>query len=513
GGQFIQVLGGPNSLAVFEEAPISKRVLMEADVVVRRVVGKSWKIAAVAVYLDARNFWHFALVEAPDGGGRKHFVELCEMRNGQWLSQRNLKVVLDQRPAREWKTGQRYGLHISLDPQGVEGWLTDAQGRVLYKKRYAFTGPAVKVGKPALRCGGFRAQYSNVRAVYSEPATLASSEFPPYTCPSFVADVLGKRTGFFHVERRGTVWWAIDPLGRGFVPLGVDHVKFRGHWCEKLGYAPYGRKNERKYPDREAWNRETIQRLRSWGFNLLGGGCSRELFHRGLAHTRFVGIGGRMSNMGDEFDITPGEGRPCTAFPNVFHPDFESFCLYRARQVCGPYVGDPWLFGYFLDNELAWWGRGDLDTGLFDAVMKKSATHPAKQALRRFLAERYGGDIRKFNRAWGAALESFDDVSKRDAISGSNASTVAADKKSFLALIADRYFRLTTRAIRTVDPSHMILGCRFAGGHASDVVWQAAGRYCDIITLNYYGSVDLNRELALGGTRARKSEPLPDVFE
>lgn len=45
------------------------------------------------------------------------------------------------------------------------------------------------------------------------------------------------------------------------------------------------------------------------------------------------------------------------AFPNVFHSDFEAWCHYLPEINCRPCVGDPWLFGNFLDNELDWWGR------------------------------------------------------------------------------------------------------------------------------------------------------------
>ena len=508
-----QTAGGPNSLAIYQKAPVCGRVTVEAEVRVREVAGESWKVAGVAVYLDSRNFWHFALVEEPNSAKRDHFVELCEMRDGEWLSQRNLKTVVNETAPETWKTGQTYRLRISLDPKGVEGSLTDAAGRTLFRKRYAFTAPAVTAGRPALRCGGFKASFSKLSAEYSEPASVAKPSFPAYRCDSYVSDLRSKATGVFRVERRGETWWAIDPLGRGFVPLGVDHVTYRGSWCEKLGYAPYGRKNDKKYRSRDEWAKETIGRLRSWGFNVLTASSSPMLFRQGLAHTRFVAVGSIMARMGDEFDITPNEGRPCSAFPNVFHPDFERYCQYRAHQVCRPYVADPWLFGYFLDNELAWWGRGAVDTGLFDATMKKDAAHTAKRALRDFLATRYGNDVARFNTAWGARLKGFDDVLALDALSGTNAQTAAADKKAFLALIADRYFGVLTRAIRSVDPDHMILGCRFAGGRAADVVWAAAARNCEVLTFNYYGSVDLNRDVALGGSRGRMGERLPDVFE
>ena len=40
-------------------------------------------------------------------------------------------------------------------------------------------------------------------------------------------------TGFFRVVQRADGrWWAIDPLGRGVVLMGVDHVRYGGHWSQ-----------------------------------------------------------------------------------------------------------------------------------------------------------------------------------------------------------------------------------------------------------------------------------------
>jgi hypothetical protein len=512
-GDSVRVSGDNAGFALLQAAPISKRVAIEADVELTKVVGESWKVAGVAVVHDPENFWHFALVLPPADQRQRHYCELSEMRDGQWLAQSNLRVVARESKPEPWQLGQRCRLRLALDPEGIEGTLTDRDGRVVERIRYAFSAEAVTSGRPALRCNGFEGTFSRIAVAHSEPAEVAAPAIKPYEGASFVKDLHGKKTGFFHVERQGDTWWAIDPLGRGFVPLGVDHVKFRGHWCEKLGYAPYGRKNEAKYPSSAPWAEETLGRLRGWGFNLLGAGCSPELNHRGLAHTAFVAFGTAMASQGDERDILPNRHVPCSAFPNVFHPDFEPFCRYLARKVCSPHVGDPWLFGYFLDNELDWWGHSDPNTGLFDAVMRKSAGHTAKRALRDFLADRYGNDVARFNQAWGAELASFDKLLELDSLSGTKSETVVADKKAFIALIAERYFSVVTRAIREVDPDHMILGCRFAGGYGSEGVWQAAGRHCDIITFNYYGNVDLDQGLARDHHSARHGKPLAEAFQ
>ena len=513
-----KVTGKGAGVAVLEAAPISRRVTVEADVTVRQATDDQWKTVSMAVFADNDNYWHFGLVQPPNDSTTANFCELSQMRDGQWNSHHGLKLEAHEKHAGPWKIGETYHLQITLDTQGIEGSLYDTQGKLLERIRRGFSSPAVTTGRPALRCNGFDAELRNVRVSYSNPVpekAKARAEFPPYDSDSFVPQIKGKKTGFFHVERHGGKWWTIDPVGRGFVSLGVDHVRYTGHWCEKLGYAPYHRKMQEKYPNREDWINETAQRLKDWGFNRLSAQAWTPLVHRGLCHSRFVGIGSPMAALGDEYDITPNEGRPCSSFPNVFHPAFEAYCRYQAERTCRDSVGDPWLIGYFLDNELAWWGRGGLDNGLFDATMKKSANHTAKLALRDFLARRYDNDAAKFNTAWGTDLKSFDDILSREQLNSNNAetlTTVEADKKAFLALIAERYFAVTTGAIRAIDPDHMILGCRFAGGHASDVVWSAAAKYCEVLTLNYYGNVDLDRGIALDHEANCQGDPLDVPF-
>ena len=268
------------------------------------------------------------------------------------------------------------------------------------------------------------------------------------------AEVRAEATGFFHVERIDGRDWAIDPQGRGVVLAGVDWVWPAGFFCEKLGYAPYGRFVETNYPSREVWADETAERLHAWGFNLLGSGCDDALLApRGFVHTAMLNLGFRLAHDPDTTKaLAVGLHRPGTAFPNVFHPDFEAECDRAAAAAAAKYRDDPWLLGYFLDNELSWGGETrNRDEGMFDAAMSWPPDHPARQAVEEFVALREPSP---------------------------------AMKREFLALVAERYFATMAGALRRHDPNHMVLGCRFAGMGASDVVLAAAGRHCDVVTVN-----------------------------
>lgn len=488
-------LSNAHGIAVYEPAPLASNVTVEAVFTPSRAQRDNWAVAAVAIVDDARNFWHLALVQTPEEQGCKPWLELTEMRGGEWLAQNNLKAVSEEKGAQKWAFGQPYRLKLSLDKSGVSGVVLASDGKTVFRKRFAFTAEAVTRGRPALRVEGFNGVFSDVRGEWREPAVEQTAEqtFPPYAMDNVVPSVKDAATGFFHVvQKPDGRWWAIDPLGRGAVLLGVDHVTFRGHWCEKLGYSPHGRKNEKKYASKEQWEEETLARLKAWGFTMLGAGCDRKLKHRGLVHTEFLSIGDHLATLGDEYDITPNERRPCSSFPNVFHPDFEAYCHYRARKSCVPNRNDPWLFGYFIDNELAWWGRGGSDTGLFDAVMKKSPAHSAKVALKEFVAARCDRKIEAFNATFGLQLKNFDDILTLSALTHGNPEQREL-KKAFLSFAADRYFSVASRAIRAADPNHLVMGARFAGtGGADPAVWEVSGRYCDVVTFNCYPMADLD---------------------
>jgi hypothetical protein len=101
--------------------------------------------------------------------------------------------------------------------------------------------------------------------------------------------------------------------------------------------------------------------------------------------------------------------------------------------------------------------------------MKKNAGHTAKIALRDFLAKRYEKNIARLNAAWATDLRSFDEILQRNQLDEPNVETVRTDKAAFLALVAQRYFSCTTKAIRAIDPDHLILGCRFVQRFPSGV--------------------------------------------
>ena len=62
-----------------------------------------------------------------------------------------------------------------------------------------------------------------------------------------------------------------------------------------------------------------------------------------------------------------------------------------------------------------------------------------------------------------------------------------ADRDAFRGFVFDRYFKLTTAAIRKYDPNHLCLGPRMHGPFLkSAAIFQAAGKYVDVLSVNVY---------------------------
>ena len=84
---------------------------------------------------------------------------------------------------------------------------------------------------------------------------------------------------------------------------------------------------------------------------------------------------------------------PCTYFPNVFSTGLVARCEAWAAARCGALKDDRTLIGYFLDNELAWWGNAGVKDragsgGMFDAVAALPSEHGARKVLDAFRAAR-----------------------------------------------------------------------------------------------------------------------------
>jgi hypothetical protein len=311
--------------------------------------------------------------------------------------------------------------------------------------------------------------------ILSCPASLVAST--QASAPSADRDLYGgwtglrfEATGFFQVAERDGVWWLVTPRGNAFLSKGVNNVNFRSDDAPALGYSPYQRAVQEKYGSQEAWAKAALARLRGWGFNTLGSWSSPSTFDQNMPYTINLNLATRA-----------GANWQKGTVGDFFSQDFQEKMEAACRQLCGPHAKDPWLLGYFTDNELRWGADWRGKQSLLEEYLRFPEGAAGRKMALEFLQQKYK-DVAALNQAWGTSLARWEDVSGREETKGEAA---RQDQAAWQELVARRYFATCKSAIRKADPNHLILGCRFAG-LAPDPVLRGLKGSVDVVSFNNY---------------------------
>lgn len=258
-------------------------------------------------------------------------------------------------------------------------------------------------------------------------------------------------TGFYHTTKLYDRWWLVDPKGSLCVYKGIASVTPL--------HAPGAiAAFESKFGSKTNWAAETTGLLRENGFIGLGAWSDTDALRsvpHPLAYTRILNFMGNYGRTRGGTYSQPGH----TGYPKdcifVFDPAFESFCDEYAQSLAQN-ENDPWLIGYFSDNELPFSPKS---LSNYLSLPEKDPGHAGALA---WLRARHGPQA--------------------------GAQDIAAqDQSDFLAFVVDRYFRITSNAIKKYDPNHLFLGSRFYGSNLSQPeIFRAAGHWVDVISVNWY---------------------------
>ena len=262
-------------------------------------------------------------------------------------------------------------------------------------------------------------------------------------------------TGFFHTVRDGERWWLVDPEGYRHFSMAVVTFRKGNGEVNKKAFSKKFNDND------EVWMNKTAKMLQDLHFNGFGSWSNDELIraynsaNKGRHQLSYTIMLNFMSSYGRQRGgayYLPGH----TGYPNrtifVFDKAFEEFCDNHAKRLV-EYKDDPNLLGYFSDNELP------LDNRCLNGYLTLPEGDEGRKAAEQWLAER--------------------NIAKAD--------ITDEIRNDFAGYVADKYFSIVSAAIRRHDPNHMFLGSRLYGrSKRVKQVVEAAGRHCDIVSINYY---------------------------
>jgi hypothetical protein len=335
-----------------------------------------------------------------------------------------------------------------------------------------------------------------------------------------------RATGFFRTERRDGRWWLVTPEGHGFFSIGIDAVAPSGatyvegrefmfrdlpahegepaaHWSDQddrrgLGaqrgrafdhghaFDFYTANLERKFGAdwRGRWREETADRLTAWGFNTIGNWSDP-----GLSAMRRLPYTVPLSPEGEYAKVSSGEDW-WGPMPDPFDLHFAEAADKMARNAAARFAGDPYLIGYFVDNELSW-GRStpaypQQYYALAINALAAGRESPANSAFIAYLTETYRSP-EQLGEAWGIPLSSWNDLGTAGFAlprSAFDDRVVIGDLAAFSRRFADTYYRTVAEALHRHDPDHLYLGSRFAWQTVEAV--EACARWCDVVSFNRY---------------------------
>lgn len=260
-----------------------------------------------------------------------------------------------------------------------------------------------------------------------------------------------KATGFFYPAKIDGRWWLVDPEGGLFIHQAVAGVTPTRTPGAEAAMA-------QKFGTEAKWASSTVAMLREHGFNGQGA-WSKTSTLRAVEHPlvytqiwNFMAMYGRQR--GGTYRL-PGH----TGYPGdcifVFDPEFESFCDKHAKQLASG-KDDPWLLGHFSDNEMP------LTKSSIKNYLQLPEGDAGRVAAEQWLKDRHGPSATIKN-------------------------VTREDISDFRGVVADRYYRIVSKAIKRYDPNHLYLGSRLYGRDMeSPEIFRAAGPYLDVVAVNYY---------------------------
>jgi len=287
--------------------------------------------------------------------------------------------------------------------------------------------------------------------------------------------LLAPASGWFRTQKVCNRWWLVTPDGHPFYSIGVNSLRYGGSAGQTSGVDAYRETLDSIYESQEAFALVAADRLRQWGFNTAGSWSHHALFADLLPFTINLHLSGGDWQSGEVADW--------------FDPAWtDSIGTIITNDVL-PWVEEPRLLGYYLDNEMRWGPDHRGRETLLQLYLQLPSDAPGKAIAVDLLLDELG-DVSGVNGALGTEFQTRDDLLAEvdDWRALDDGESAEADRvtTAFLELAAEHYFSTTTAAIRAADPNHMIIGNREVSVSTRVEIYLAAAPHVDVLSINNY---------------------------
>jgi hypothetical protein len=281
----------------------------------------------------------------------------------------------------------------------------------------------------------------------------------------------GQATGFFRTEQIDGRWWLMTPEGHPFFSNGINGIRMSGT-ATADGVKHYEQAAVEIYGDIETWADRQYDRFFDWGINSIGSWSDWREFQDRVPYTVILGVGGADWLTGDLEDY--------------FDEGFRIAARAKFEEVAGPLVDDPYLIGYFLDNEMRWgpdWRGGHLFDDYMAATTEPTPT--GKVALIDLLKQRYG-TIVSLKHDFTTGIDSWPELTGETELAMRDTQGAIDTRSAWTGEVAERFFMVLSEELAAVDGNHLNLGIRFVSQLTPRAAIAAAGRYVDVMSINFY---------------------------
>lgn len=299
-------------------------------------------------------------------------------------------------------------------------------------------------------------------------------------------------TGFFRIEQNNGRWWLVTPEGHAFWSLGVTGVrtkyihadvtiiKGREHLFDSLPpmegmaaeaysgdscFSFYAWNIIRKYKSKDAWKALVFKRLQHWGLNTVGNWSEESLLR--ICEMPFT----------KSFRTTETDGYYIRrGLPDPFDVRWQKLADSIISEATD-FKNNPWLIGYFIDNEGPW---NNLKL-LYDTAHTASYRDEwVKMIKKKYLY------LSAVNKAWETNFQSWQEIKAINRTSLSENTAFQTDYIELEKMYTEKYFSFVTSTLKKYDPNHLYLGCRFTRQIKPLHILEIAGKYSDVVTVNVY---------------------------